>query len=144
MADLTTIFGPITEKRDALSSIDIVAFDIFGTLIDHNKMGKERALQFAHYLAQRRSVELAFISSEPHKASHALINNGHGLFVIENDVQLKKDFYARCREEGKTVLAIDDDAHAATQALIHIDPNNDVVRKYLEEKAYRHPALWRR
>lgn len=144
MADLTHIFGPITGKSDALLTIDIVAFDIFGTLIDHNKMGKESALEFAHYLAQRRSVDLAFISTEPHKATRALINNGHGLFVMEKDVQLKNDFYARCKDESKTVLVIDDDAIAATPANIHIDPNNDIVKKYLKEKAYRHPALWRR
>lgn len=144
MADLSHIFGPITQQRDALSNIDIIAFDVFGTLIDHNKAGKESALNFAHYLSQRRSVDIAFISTEPDKAIDALIRNGQRLFAMGNGVQLKESFYARCKDENKNVLTIDDDAVAATPAIIHIDPNNEIVKRYLEEKAYRHPALWKR
>lgn len=142
--DLTRIFEPLTSRQDDLASIDIVAFDIFGTLIDRDKKAKPSMVLFAHYLAQKRSVDIAFISTEPGKARDALILNGLRSFAVINGVELKQAFYERCADTKKHVLAIDDDAHDAAPAFIHIDPNDDVVKKFLEEKAYRHPALFRR
>lgn len=57
-------------------------------------------------------------------------------------VLLKSDFYKMRAAKGSNVVAIDDEAQAAVQASIHIDPNNQRVKKYIDIKGYRFPSLF--
>lgn len=144
MANLVQIFGPITGNTPDLSKIGLVAFDIFGTLIDHHGQSKERTTLFAQFLLHEKIVDLAFISTQPDKAEKALTVAGCRIFTIGNGVQLKPAFYKNARDRGIKILAIDDDEEAASNALIYLDPNAENIQKYLDAKAYRYPELYKR
>ena len=143
MADLTNMFGPIAQWREALHDIQAVGIDVMGTMIDHNgRVYNDVARMMTHIHSEYADLVVKFISSNPQEAWHALMMAGVKGPEIAAGVMLKKDFYDEAQAKGEHVVAVDDEASQASRADVHINPKAEDVKNFLHDRGYRHPERY--
>ncbi|PZQ49080.1 MAG: hypothetical protein DI551_00055 [Micavibrio aeruginosavorus] len=143
MADLSPIFARICGKEDQekLKAIDLVAFDVIGTLVDHNGKLKRNVLSLYYAMAARDDVQLRIISSDPIDGREKLVLAGARHLTFEGGVRTKSIFYDGVEENKMNILVVDNEPHSvkAENAVI-IDPTDPAVVVFLQTRAYR-PGL---
>ena len=143
VADLTNIFGPIAQWRDAVHDIQSVGIDVMGTLLDHNgRVYNDVARLVTHMHAEYADLAIRFISSDPKEAMQALLEAGVKGPEILAGVMLKKDFYDQAQANGEHVAVVDDEASQAARADVHINPKDEGVKDFLHARGYKHPERY--
>ena len=140
MADLMNIFGPIAQWNKTLRDIQAIGVDVMGTMIDHNGRAYKDVAELVYHLNKTcLDVTVTLISTDPTRAWRALLRAGVSDSVLKEGVTPKKEFYARAKQSGQKIVAVDDEEFQATEADVRIDPKNDEVRAYLHKREYRRP-----
>lgn len=144
MSRLSEIFEPIVEEtKVSLSEIDIVAFDISGTLVltkpDYTGYESiEETVRLLEDISTLKGIEIdevVIITDDLNGAEPRLQGAGlQRLLVIKPED--RENFYDRAETSGKKVLVVDNDYFAALRAHAHVNPTKREFKRYVGSPEY--------